>query len=276
MERNMFVYKDNFGDDNKVALVLNMYRDNNNLYVGFEEYDEEFDFWSPFCDVTVNIRSLPYLESAINIELGGQEKIDFLTQNGFGELTDKKLRSGFLEFPVFRFNAEKLKELDPDFFSKYAKEHGRSTAERSGLDEQIASAEKNAVDSKEKISEQIQGLEFGDSCPEAHKAMTVSVAFSHSENECDETEFCINSFDKRELTLLFEDFCEENHLEDVHILSLEIVRTAETLEKLTEIEEGCVAMFSSLEDKMAEAESLKQQTRPKNDIGDKALVEAER
>lgn len=147
MNRNMFVYRDNFGDENNVALVLNMYRDNNNLYIGLEEHDEEFDFWDPFCDVTVNVRTLPFLESAINIEFGGQEKIDFLIQNGFGELTDKKLRSGFLEFPVFRFNAEKLKELDPAFFAKYAREHGMSVDKHPTLDEQISSAQTN-VDKK--------------------------------------------------------------------------------------------------------------------------------
>lgn len=146
MDRTMFVYTDNFGDENGVALVLDMYRDNNNLYIGLEEYDEEYEFWDPYCDVTVNIRTLPFLESAINIEFGGQEKIDFLTRNGFGELTDKKLRSGFLEFPVFRFNAQKLKELDPAFFAEYAKEHGMSVDERSGLDDKISAAEKAQKD----------------------------------------------------------------------------------------------------------------------------------
>ena len=155
MDRNMFVYKDNFGDDNNVALVLNMYRDNNNLYVGLEEYDKEYDFWDPYCDVTVNIRTLPFLESAINIEFGGQGKIDFLTQNGFGQLTDKKLRSGFLEFPVFRFNAEKLKNLDPEFFEKYSKEHGISIEIHPRLDEQIANAESKSLDCSDKKTKEI-------------------------------------------------------------------------------------------------------------------------
>lgn len=155
MDRELLVYRDNFGDDNKVAVALNMYRDNNNLYVGLEEYDAEYDFWDSFCDVTVNIRTLPFLESAINVEFGGQEKIDFLIQNGFGELTDKKLRSGFLEFPVFRFNAEKLKEFDPEFFEKYAKEHGRSYDDHSDLNGKISAAEcRGAADSK--IKEKIK------------------------------------------------------------------------------------------------------------------------
>lgn len=149
MDKNMFVYKDNFGDDNNVALVLSMYRDYNNLYVGLEEYDDEFDFWSPYCDVTVNIRSLPFLESAINIEFGGQEKIEFLVQNGFGELTNKELRSGFLEFPIFRFNADKLKELDPRFFEEYARAHGKVVDELPGLEEQISKATVKGFDKNE-------------------------------------------------------------------------------------------------------------------------------
>lgn len=116
MKNQMFVYTDNYGDDNDVRLVLDMYRDNNNLFVGLEEHDEEFDFWDSYCDVTVNIVRLPFLESAINMNYGGQEKIDFLVKNGFGEPAGYSLSSGFCTYPVFRFNADKIKELDPAFF----------------------------------------------------------------------------------------------------------------------------------------------------------------
>lgn len=141
MDRKMFVYKDNSGDENDVALVLNMYNNNNNLYVGLEEYDKEYDYWDSFCDVTVNVCKLPFLESAINIEFGGKEKIDFLVQNGFGELTGQSIPSGFCTFPVFRFNADKLKELAPEFFEEYARENGK------GIDEQIQDAKIKAENS---------------------------------------------------------------------------------------------------------------------------------
>lgn len=124
MERNMYTYIDNYGDENPVSLKLNMYRDNGNLFVGLEEYDEDLEDWDSYCNVTKNIVELPYLESAINMDYGGQEKIKFLTDNGFGVLTDKTVREGGVVYPVFRFDMDKLKEIDPEFFVKYAKEHG--------------------------------------------------------------------------------------------------------------------------------------------------------
>lgn len=108
------------------------------------------------------------------------------------------------------------------------------------------------------IAVQLDGWWFAGCCPEMHKAMTVSVGFSHTENEYDKTEFCINSFDRQELNKLFEAFCEENHLRNVHIQSLEIVRTARTLDELVSLEEGENANLCSLEEKMAIAESKKQ------------------
>lgn len=144
MERKTFIYTDNYGDDNDVSLVFDMYRDNNNLFIGLEEYDKEFNYWDSYCDVTVNIIDLPFLYSAIEVNFGGQEKIDFLVKNGFGELTDKMVASGFNKYPVFRFNPEKIKEIDPDFFESYAKAHGQNL-ENLPLKEQIQEA-KNKVD----------------------------------------------------------------------------------------------------------------------------------
>ena len=154
MDREIFTYIDNYGDENKVALVLNMYKDNGNLFVGLEEYDEDLEDWDSYCNVTKNICELPYLESAINMDYGGQEKIKFLTDNGFGELTDKTVREGRDVYPVFRFYEDKLKEVDSDFFAKYAKEHGREPDGLIELDEQIRSASEKVQAGSESVSKQ--------------------------------------------------------------------------------------------------------------------------
>ena len=140
MKKDILIYTDNYGDDNEVAVVLDMYRDNDNLFVGLEEYDEELDLWDSYCHVTVNVGKLPFLESAINMKYGGQEKIQFLVQNGFGVLTDKKLRSGGEVYPVFRFNEEKLKELAPELFEKYAKAHESEVVSPFSLNAKISAA----------------------------------------------------------------------------------------------------------------------------------------
>lgn len=86
---------------------------------------------------------------------------------------------------------------------------------------------------------QIQNMNLQAECDLSHpcKAMTIQVGFSHKENENDETEFCINAWDKKELAELFEIFCKENHFEAVSINSLSIVRVASSLDELTKMEE---------------------------------------
>lgn len=132
-------YTDVFGGTYKVLPKLNSYLDNNNLYVGLDFYEEEGGFWAPYADVTVNVGRLPFLESAIDTNNNGQKIVDFLVENGFGELTDKVIPSGFCVFPVFRFNADKLKAIDSEFFKEYAKQYGVS--ERSPLNDQIQKAD---------------------------------------------------------------------------------------------------------------------------------------
>ena len=72
---------------------------------------------------------------------------------------------------------------------------------------------------------------------ENHSVMTVQIGFSHSESASDETEFCINAWDKQELSELFSSFCSENGFDCVSVQYVSIVRSASTLDELTAIEE---------------------------------------
>lgn len=86
---------------------------------------------------------------------------------------------------------------------------------------------------------QIEKMDWQMECDASvpYRAMTVQVGFSHAENEMDETEFCINAHDAKELTELFEGFCKENGFQDVSIESISIARVAATLDELTKMEE---------------------------------------
>lgn len=86
---------------------------------------------------------------------------------------------------------------------------------------------------------QIEKMDWQMECDASvpYRAMTVQVGFSHAENEMDETEFCINAYDAKELTELFEGFCKENGFEDVSVESISVVRVAATLDELTKMEE---------------------------------------
>lgn len=132
-------YMSFLGQTEKVIPKLNMYAENNNLYVGLDYLDSDCDTWLPYTDVTVNVGKLPFLESAIDTNNNGQEIVSFLEDNGFGKLTDKTITSGFYEFPVFKFDENKLKEIDCFMFNQYKKAHGRVVESRP-LDETITKA----------------------------------------------------------------------------------------------------------------------------------------
>ena len=86
---------------------------------------------------------------------------------------------------------------------------------------------------------QIEKMDWQMECDASvpYRAMTVQVGFSHAENEMDETEFCVNAYDAKELTELFEGFCKENGFKDVSVESISVVRVAATLDELTKMEE---------------------------------------
>lgn len=126
-----------YGGSYTVCPKLNMYANNDNLYVGLDCQDPADGFWEPFCAVTVNICELPYLYAAIDTNDNGPKILDFLERNGFGQRTDLSIPSGMCNYPLFQFSAEKLREIDAKTFAEYAKAHGM---EKVSLDNQIESA----------------------------------------------------------------------------------------------------------------------------------------
>jgi len=138
-EHKGYIYTDSYGDDNTLYPKLNFYLSDNNIYLGFDYYDPELDAIEPYCDATVNIDALPYLEACIDTNNNGQKMVDFLVKNGFGEPTGHMVPSGFCVYPVFRFHESKLREIDPDTFAAYAKVHGM---DKPSLDTAISSAQR--------------------------------------------------------------------------------------------------------------------------------------
>lgn len=123
-ERMKFEYESEYGGTYSLSPWIDQYANNNNLALGFDFYDEEFEDWEPYCYATVNVGALPYLHSAIDINDNGRRFVDFLVSNGFAEMTPYSIPSGFSVFPVMRFKEECLKEIDPETFAKYQKSYG--------------------------------------------------------------------------------------------------------------------------------------------------------
>lgn len=153
MEQNTSLqmqYKTFFGSTETVVPKLNTYAENSNLYVGLDFFDSEFKTWLPYTDVTVNVGKLPFLESAIDINNNGQAIIDFLVKNGFGELTDKVIFSGYCSFPVFRFHENKLREIDAATFEQYAQKVGPHKNINTQISEANAKKEARPTSNREK------------------------------------------------------------------------------------------------------------------------------
>ena len=96
-----------------------------------EEAGEEF------CDLTVNLGAdigngtvMPRSCGFVNVhDFPGAEK--FITENGLGEPYTRFgetvcAYSGFVTFPLYRFDEKRLAELDPKGFELYAQQYGEA------------------------------------------------------------------------------------------------------------------------------------------------------
>lgn len=131
-----FQYASVYGGEYTLKPYLGQYADNDNLCLGFHFLDE--GSWAPFCYATVNIIPLAYLEGAIDTNDNGEKMIDFLEKNGFGERTPYGVQSGFCVYPIFKFNEDMMRSINPKVFAEYAKSFGK---ELPGLADKIRVAE---------------------------------------------------------------------------------------------------------------------------------------
>lgn len=124
----LYPYKSTDGKTYSLAPKLNMYAKNDNLYLGFDCYDKREGFIRDFLSATVNIIPLAYLEAVIDTNNNSSSLVDFLEENGFGQRTPFAVQSGFCAYPIFLFNEDKMKEIDPKLFAEYQKTFGMDKA----------------------------------------------------------------------------------------------------------------------------------------------------
>lgn len=96
------------------------YRNNNNLAIQLmcneDGHDEPYGTLTVNFDLTlppfmgyVDVNNIPYIKN-------------FIKENGLGEeVPGYKYQSGFVSYPLYQFNKEKLRELDPNGFEEYMK-----------------------------------------------------------------------------------------------------------------------------------------------------------
>ena len=104
------MYKVNsFGKEYEVSVKPCKYVDGG-LAIAMDYLDDEFGCMLPFARLTVNLgrqnngyayvdtNNCPWAE-------------DFIKENGLGEFTGKICRSGFCEYPLYKFNMEKIGDV---------------------------------------------------------------------------------------------------------------------------------------------------------------------
>lgn len=121
---SLYSFKNQFGNNYTVTPVINRYTSNENIYLGLHYLDKEFNDYLPFCDVTVNIDNLPYLEAAIDVPNVGPEIMEFLEENKMAEPTGKIAASGFCVYPIYKFNEDFIRSINETELKAHAKEKG--------------------------------------------------------------------------------------------------------------------------------------------------------
>lgn len=111
------IYHSEYGGDSVVSLDVRQYADNGRIALQLitdEEGEPE-----PFGSLTVNIDApAPHYCGYLDINnLSNAEK--FVTEHGLGEFTGITGRSGFCEYPLYLFDADRLRELCPEQMAVY-------------------------------------------------------------------------------------------------------------------------------------------------------------
>ena len=133
-----FDYPNECGGVDKVNMAVGTHGSTNNLYVAFDVFDKELGEMRDGPDLTANILKLPPFVAAIDAECNCDGVVDFLTHNGFGQLTGDVLQCESRLYPLFHFDEARLEEACKDGVEFYR--------ERSGLNERRREAELEGVE----------------------------------------------------------------------------------------------------------------------------------
>lgn len=126
MEKTLNLHSQ-FGGEIPVTLEINTYLNNGCMYIGLVEQGE---YPEPYGDLTVNLvgKAPDYCGF---VDLNNMPELEkFIEENKLGEFTGLTQRSGFCEYPLYLFNAERLRELCPDGMQVYETSIGKGREEK--------------------------------------------------------------------------------------------------------------------------------------------------
>ena len=101
------------GKTRKARFHKNTYANNGNLYVGVLTWDEEYEYWEPWSDLTTNLNVPCKPNTAfVKMEISGEEIMDALVEKGYAMETGVMRCSGYSVFPMYEFTDEFLDNME--------------------------------------------------------------------------------------------------------------------------------------------------------------------
>lgn len=114
MEDKTMELKTPYDTIKKVQLKVSAYANNNGLYVGLNSWDEEYQFFEPYGDITVNLSSLKVPDYCGYVDTNNMPNAEqFIKEHDLGVFTGLTKRSGYCEYPLYMFDRSKLEEYCP-------------------------------------------------------------------------------------------------------------------------------------------------------------------
>lgn len=116
-QEKMLIYHSQFGEDIQVQLEIQQYMNNGCIYVGMNSFDEGYS--ESYGDLTVNLDGkVPCYCGYLDVNnMPGIEQ--FVVDNELGEFTGFTKQSGYVEYPLYWFDRDKLRALCPDGMKMY-------------------------------------------------------------------------------------------------------------------------------------------------------------
>jgi hypothetical protein len=116
------IYHSEYGGDEEIQLEIRQYANNDGLAIVMNVIEDGYP--EQYANLTVNLNeAAPDYCGYLDINnLSNAEK--FVTENGLGEFTGFTKTSGYGVYPLYMFNAVKLRELCPEQMEAYEKSIG--------------------------------------------------------------------------------------------------------------------------------------------------------
>lgn len=104
-----------YGNIYKVRVKVSSYVTNDALAIGLECWEEEYNYWAPFCVLTKNMgAAIPTTpeKNLCAIDTNNCPFVeDFIKEYELGKPAGFSVSSGFCNYPVYQMNIDRLKEL---------------------------------------------------------------------------------------------------------------------------------------------------------------------